>query len=111
MNRTTIMSLITECRKVLLEDIETELRNGKEEGNNTVSRDKPYDNAYFYILFVMFFYSFLALAVFYGGHVRPKNEKSKKDPYEEFMQVESSGEKLDPACGAVRFDFEEESLP
>uniref|UniRef100_A0A669PQZ2 Potassium voltage-gated channel subfamily E regulatory subunit 4 n=1 Tax=Phasianus colchicus TaxID=9054 RepID=A0A669PQZ2_PHACC len=46
---------------------------------------KPYDNAYFFILFVMLFYSFLALTVFFG-YVRSKKAISKKDPYQEFIE-------------------------
>uniref|UniRef100_A0A3Q1JUJ5 Uncharacterized protein n=1 Tax=Anabas testudineus TaxID=64144 RepID=A0A3Q1JUJ5_ANATE len=43
---------------------------------------KPYDNAHFFILFVMFFYAFLAMTLFkcFVG-----SDEEKKDPYEEFI--------------------------
>uniref|UniRef100_A0A672UUN5 Uncharacterized protein n=1 Tax=Strigops habroptila TaxID=2489341 RepID=A0A672UUN5_STRHB len=47
---------------------------------------KPYDNAYFFILFVMLFYSFLALTVFFG-YVRSKKAISKQDPYQEKVSL------------------------
>uniref|UniRef100_A0A452ILR6 Uncharacterized protein n=1 Tax=Gopherus agassizii TaxID=38772 RepID=A0A452ILR6_9SAUR len=40
-------------------------------GSKNEPKHKPYDNAYFFILFVMLFYSFLALTVFFG-YVRSK---------------------------------------
>uniref|UniRef100_A0A8C4P2J8 Uncharacterized protein n=1 Tax=Dromaius novaehollandiae TaxID=8790 RepID=A0A8C4P2J8_DRONO len=53
---------------------------------------KPYDNAYFFILFVMLFYSFLALTVFFG-YVRSKKAISKKDPYQEFIEDRNRNKK------------------
>uniref|UniRef100_A0A8C0VAU7 Uncharacterized protein n=1 Tax=Cyanistes caeruleus TaxID=156563 RepID=A0A8C0VAU7_CYACU len=53
---------------------------------------KPYDNAYFFILFVMLFYSFLALTVFFG-YVRSKKAVSKQDPYQEFIEDRNRNKK------------------
>lgn len=50
-------------------------------------KSKPYDNAYFFIFFVMLFYSFLALTVFLG-YSRSKKAISKKDLYQEFNETE-----------------------
>uniref|UniRef100_A0A8C4RXR3 Uncharacterized protein n=1 Tax=Erpetoichthys calabaricus TaxID=27687 RepID=A0A8C4RXR3_ERPCA len=115
MNQTLLEAVLEKCSRKLLKELEyvnegKDLEMGNE--NRTLAGKKttnPYDNAHFFILFVMFFYSFLALTVFFG-YVRTKNEKSKKDPYEEFMEAGPSCKKLNPACGAVKFDFEEESI-
>lgn len=50
-------------------------------------KSKPYDNAYFFIFFVMLFYSFLALTVFLG-YSCSKKAISKKDLYQEFNESE-----------------------
>ncbi|PKU45748.1 paired box protein pax-3 isoform x2 [Limosa lapponica baueri] len=71
---------------------------------------KPYDNAYFFILFVMLFYSFLALTVFFG-YVRSKKAISKKDPYQEFIEDRNRNKKWNMTRPVVvKFDFEEESI-
>lgn len=44
---------------------------------------KPYDNAHFFVFFVMLFYSFLPLTVFLGYSCF-KKAISKKDLYQEF---------------------------
>ncbi|CAB1460149.1 unnamed protein product [Pleuronectes platessa] len=69
------------------------------------SRDS-YDNAYFYILFVMIFYSVLATTLLkcLGS------EEEKKDPYEEFITTgQSSSQEFNTGPMAENFDFEEES--
>uniref|UniRef100_A0A493T4H6 Uncharacterized protein n=1 Tax=Anas platyrhynchos platyrhynchos TaxID=8840 RepID=A0A493T4H6_ANAPP len=85
MNQTALAALISQCVLQLLE------RNLDTRKNATEQKEpqyKPYDNAYFFILFVMLFYSFLALTVFFG-YVRSKKAISKKDPYqEEKMKVQ-----------------------
>ena len=48
-------------------------------------KSKPYDNAYFFVSFVMLFYSFLALTVF-SGYTCSKKAISKKDLYQEFNE-------------------------
>uniref|UniRef100_A0A8C2SZJ0 Uncharacterized protein n=1 Tax=Coturnix japonica TaxID=93934 RepID=A0A8C2SZJ0_COTJA len=78
----SLASLISQCVLRLLE------RNLDTKKNATEQKEpqyKPYDNAYFFILFVMLFYSFLALTVFFG-YVRSKKAISKKDPYQEFIE-------------------------
>uniref|UniRef100_A0A665TP04 Uncharacterized protein n=1 Tax=Echeneis naucrates TaxID=173247 RepID=A0A665TP04_ECHNA len=88
MNRTLLLSLLSRCQQIL-EDTAT------------------YDNAYFYILFVMCFYSFLAMTLF---KCFIDSDEEKKDPYEMFMSTrQSSTEKFNTGCMVEKFDFEEES--
>uniref|UniRef100_A0A8B9CPV6 Potassium voltage-gated channel subfamily E regulatory subunit 3 n=1 Tax=Anser brachyrhynchus TaxID=132585 RepID=A0A8B9CPV6_9AVES len=89
MNQTALASLISQCVLQLLE------RNLDTRKNATEQKEpqyKPYDNAYFFILFVMLFYSFLALTVFFG-YVRSKKAISKKDPYQEFIEDRNRNKK------------------
>lgn len=73
---------------------------------STTSFRETYDNAYFYILFVMVFYSFLAMTLFKCVG----SDEEKKDPYEEFMKTgQPPAHKLDAGRRADRFFFEEES--
>uniref|UniRef100_A0A3Q4HXC7 Uncharacterized protein n=1 Tax=Neolamprologus brichardi TaxID=32507 RepID=A0A3Q4HXC7_NEOBR len=51
---------------------------------STSSSRETYDNAHFYILFVMFFYSFLAMTLF---KCFIDSDEEKKDPYEEFIKT------------------------
>ncbi|XP_010120318.1 PREDICTED: potassium voltage-gated channel subfamily E member 3 [Chlamydotis macqueenii] len=107
MNQTALASLISQCVLRLLE------RNLDARKNATEQKEpqyKPYDNAYFFILFVMLFYSFLALTVFFG-YVRSKKAISKKDPYEEFIEDRNRNKKWNMTRPVVvKFDFEEESI-
>lgn len=48
-------------------------------------KSKPYDKAYFFVSFVMLFYSFLAFTVFWG-YSCSKKAISKKDLYQEFNE-------------------------
>ncbi|CAJ1072156.1 hypothetical protein KUCAC02_018092 [Xyrichtys novacula] len=65
------------------------------------------NNAYFYILFVMVFYSVLAMALF---KCLGSDEDEKKDPYEEFMSTgKPSTQKFNADHMEEKFDFEEES--
>uniref|UniRef100_A0A8C5JPF1 Uncharacterized protein n=1 Tax=Junco hyemalis TaxID=40217 RepID=A0A8C5JPF1_JUNHY len=89
MNQTALASLISQCVLQLLE------RNLDTRKNATEQKEpqyKPYDNAYFFILFVMLFYSFLALTVFFG-YVRSKKAVSKQDPYQEFIEDRNRNKK------------------
>ncbi|KAJ4936877.1 hypothetical protein JOQ06_001463 [Pogonophryne albipinna] len=68
------------------------------------SRDS-YDNAYFYILFVMIFYSFIAMGLF-----KCLGRDDKKDPYKEFISTgPPSTEKFNTGHMEEKFYFEEES--
>lgn len=106
MNQTALASLISQCVLQLLE------RNLGTKKNATEQKEpqyKPYDNAYFFILFVMLFYSFLALTVFFG-YVRSKKAISKKDPYQEFIEDRNRKKWNTARPVVVKLDFEEESI-
>ncbi|KAJ0058738.1 hypothetical protein NL108_000438 [Boleophthalmus pectinirostris] len=108
MNRTLFLSLLSKCQK-LLEDTDFDLSgrhvNSTESPATSVtssipSSRKTYDNAYFYILFVFFFYTFLAMTLF-----KCVLSEEKKDPYEDFINIQqSSGQKFN----IDKFDYEEE---
>lgn len=115
MNKTMLLALLTKCKDIILEEQDnhefflvniTAVTPSQPTVTNT-SR-KSYDNAYFYILFVMFIYSFLALAL-----VRSflQNEKMMKDPYEDSR---SSGDvtehKYSEGSTSGKFDFEDETI-
>ncbi|KAJ0011650.1 hypothetical protein NQD34_012625, partial [Periophthalmus magnuspinnatus] len=51
----------------------------------TTSPRKTYDSAYFYILFVFFFYTFLAMTLF-----KCVLSEEKKDPYEDIINTQQS---------------------
>ena len=73
---------------------------------STTSFRETYDNAYFYILFVMVFYSFLAITLLKCVG----SDEEKKDPYEEFTNTgRLSVHKLNAGRIAERFYFDEES--
>uniref|UniRef100_A0A4W6E2W8 Uncharacterized protein n=2 Tax=Lates TaxID=8186 RepID=A0A4W6E2W8_LATCA len=124
MNRTLLLSLLSRCQQIL-EDTGVNIDGHRI--NTTISSStvsslsstspasaasssstrETYDNAYFYILFVMLFYSFLAMTLFkcFIG-----SDEEKKDPYEEFMSTgQSSTQKFNTGCMAEKFYFEEES--
>lgn len=121
MNRTLLFSLLSGCQHIL-EDTGIDINEHQintTEFNSTSSplsstgpvsavssARETYDNAYFYILFVMCFYAFLATTLFkcLGS------DEEKKDPYEEFMSTgQSSTQKFNTGCMAEKFYFEEES--
>ncbi|GCB71619.1 hypothetical protein scyTo_0001635 [Scyliorhinus torazame] len=107
MNATALISLFDSCiTKILKESLDRGKTNGSRLNAtaSTRSQRKSDENSYFFVLFVMFFYSFLALTVFLG-HLRGKKKKSQADPYEEFMN-----EKESKSGSAFKFDFEEESI-
>uniref|UniRef100_A0A8C3I2C8 Uncharacterized protein n=1 Tax=Chrysemys picta bellii TaxID=8478 RepID=A0A8C3I2C8_CHRPI len=91
----SLASLILQC---ILQVLEGNLDTEKNATAKNEPKHKPYDNAYFFILFVMLFYSFLALTVFFG-YVRSKKAISKKDPYQEFIEDKDRSKKdLNQSC-------------
>ena len=72
--------------QLLERKLESEVKNAKEEKKKN-PKSKPYDNAYFFIFFVMLVYSFLALTVLLG-YSCSKKAISKKDLYQEFNESE-----------------------
>uniref|UniRef100_A0A3Q1BXD8 Uncharacterized protein n=2 Tax=Amphiprion TaxID=80969 RepID=A0A3Q1BXD8_AMPOC len=120
MNQTLLLSLLTRCRQILEDtdiDISGQLIN-RNVSNATVSplsninpvstsSRETYDNAYFYILFVMCFYSFLAMTLF---KCFITGDEEKKDSYEEFMSAgQPSTQTFNAGHMAEKFYFEEES--
>lgn len=115
MNQTQLLVLLARCRQAILKEIETNHQDSRDNVTTTAPTStslattsrRSYDNAYFYILFVMFFYSFLALTLFKGF---VQYDKSKKDPYKEFMtSTDSSKQKCNAGPAADQIDFEEEN--
>uniref|UniRef100_A0A8C1YCH3 Uncharacterized protein n=1 Tax=Cyprinus carpio TaxID=7962 RepID=A0A8C1YCH3_CYPCA len=115
MNHTLLLALLARCRQAILKEIETNHQDSQDNTNTTAptSTDlattsrRSYDNAYYYILFVMFFYSFLALTLFKGF---VQYDDGKKDPYKEFMtSTDSSKQKCNTGPAADKIDFEEEN--
>lgn len=118
-NRTLLLSLLSRCQQLLEDRSKGELLNATvssstvvppsstgPEAVSTTSFRETYDNAYFYILFVMVFYSFLAMTLFKCVG----SDEEKKDPYEEFLNTgRSSAQKVDAGRIAEKFYFEEES--
>uniref|UniRef100_A0A3P8WH77 Potassium voltage-gated channel subfamily E regulatory subunit 3 n=1 Tax=Cynoglossus semilaevis TaxID=244447 RepID=A0A3P8WH77_CYNSE len=116
MNRTLLLSLLSRCQQILenhTEDIGGRPTNTTD-SNSTVSPDlsrsgvstssrETYDNAYFYIMVVMFFYTFLAMSLF---KCFVSSDEDKKDPYEEFINTDQSSRQK---FNAEKFDFEDES--
>lgn len=106
-NQTLLLALLARCRQAILKEIEANHQVSQDNATATVSTSttsrRSYDNAYFYILFVMFFYSFLALTLFKGF------VKYDKDSYEEFMSsTDSSKQKYNTGPVTDKIDFEEE---
>ncbi|MEE6515458.1 hypothetical protein FKM82_024246 [Ascaphus truei] len=106
MNKTVLANLISKCVFQILEKPPEEAKNVTEEEQRQLM---PYDNSYFFILFVMLFYSFLALTVFFG-YMRSKKEV-QRDQYEEFMEGKDQAKKWRASRPVEKFDFEEESIP
>lgn len=123
MNRTLLLALLSRCQQIL-EDTGVDI-NGQHinmtvstttttvsplsstsPASTTSNSRETYDNAYFYILFVMLFYSFLAMTLFkcLGS------DEDKKDPYEEFISGgQTSTKKFNAGHMVEKFYFEEES--
>uniref|UniRef100_A0A3Q2G956 Uncharacterized protein n=1 Tax=Cyprinodon variegatus TaxID=28743 RepID=A0A3Q2G956_CYPVA len=99
MNRTLLLALLSRCRQIL-KDTSLDIHDTEKNGtfsHTTVSpiaknisafssSRETYDNAYFYILFVMLFYSLLAMTLF---KCFISSNEEKKDPYEEFIETRS----------------------
>lgn len=100
MNRTLLLALLSRCRKIILEELESSGCNRVHHNLNTTTipsssipmpittptpmAEDPWtscDNAYFYICFVIGFYSFLAMPLFKSF----ANSAQTEDPYKEFM--------------------------
>lgn len=116
MNQTILLALLTKCRQAILKEIEQNQDVTQKNATTTVlssttappkTTRQSYDNAYFYILFVMFFYSFLAVTLLKG---LVQHDKAKKDPYEEFMApMDSPEKKYKEGPFSKKIDFEEEN--
>lgn len=112
MNKTLLPTLLSQCRQVL-DDYKDKDYNHTLPGSTAVPMSgtgseaavstsrETYDNAYCYILFVMVFYSFLALTLFkcMGG------AEENADTSEEFI---NSGKPSAKGHMAEKFYFEEE---
>ncbi|RXN22964.1 Paired box Pax-3 [Labeo rohita] len=114
-NQTVLLALLDRCRQAILKEIETNYQDSQDNMTTTAPTStavattsrRTYDNAYCYILFVMFFYSFLALTLFKGF---VQYDEGKKEPYEEFMTpADSSKQKCNTGPTADKIDFEEEN--
>lgn len=122
MNRTLLLSLLAGCQQIL-EDTDSDASGHQTHGTVPSTAASPpsgtstasaistsretYDNAYFYILFVMVFYSFLAMTLF---KCFISSDEEKKDPYEEFISTgQTSTQTLNAGHMAEKFYFEEES--
>lgn len=111
-NKTMLHALLSKCKDVILEEqhnhenyLVNVTMDSPSQTTVTNSSRKSYDNAYFYILFVMFIYSFLALTLFRSFL---QNEKMMKDPYED-----SRSSKDATACKYYEdstSDFEDETI-
>uniref|UniRef100_A0A671LYR7 Uncharacterized protein n=1 Tax=Sinocyclocheilus anshuiensis TaxID=1608454 RepID=A0A671LYR7_9TELE len=114
-NQTLLLALLARCRQAILKEIETNHQDSRDNASTTAPTSaalattsmRSYDKAYFYILFVMIFYSFLALTLFKGF---VQYDEGKKDPYKEFMTpTDSSKQKSNAGPAADKIDFEEEN--
>lgn len=122
MNRTLLFFLLARCQQILKD---TDFNTSHHQINRTISKTTvsslsnstpvfstttsraTYDNAYFYIVFVMVFYSVLALTLFkcFAG-----SDEAKKDPHEEFTgSGQTSTQTFNAGHMAEKFYFEEES--
>ncbi|XP_041065446.1 potassium voltage-gated channel subfamily E member 3-like [Carcharodon carcharias] len=110
MNATALISLLNSCiSKILKGSLEKDKIDGSQLNAtaSTSTERKSEENSYFFVLFVMFFYSFLAFTIFLG-HLRAKKKKSQADPFEEFMnEKESKNEFPFQSGSAFKFDSEE----
>lgn len=113
-NKTKLLALLTKCKDILDEQDNHEnfLVNATTvnpcQKMVTNSSKKTYDNAYFYILFVMFIYPFLALTLF---RTFLQNEKTMKDPYEYSRSSADAIEHIySKGSTSGKFDFEDETI-
>lgn len=121
-NRTLLLPLLSRCRQIL-EDASVDISREQLKvtfssstvtpqpsirpvATSATSSREAYDNAYFYILFVVVFYSFLAMTLFkcIGS------DEEKKDPYEEFIRSKPPPtQKFNTGHIMDKFYFEEDS--
>lgn len=112
MNRIVLPTLLSQCRQVLddygdqdfnhtLPDTTAVPILGSTSQAAVSTSRESYDNAYCYILFVMVFYSFLALTLFKCMG----SEEENADPSEEFINSRKPSAK---GHMAEKFCFEEE---
>lgn len=107
LNRTLLRPLLSRCQQILEDGSEGDRVNATApSAAGAASFRDTYDNAYFYILFVMVFYSFLAMALFKCVG----SDEEKEGPYEEFVNSgRPSAQNPDAGRMADKFYFEEES--
>lgn len=113
MNKTMLLALLNKCKDIIVEeqdnheDFFVNLTTVTPSQTMVInSSRKSYDNAYFYILFVMFIYFFLALTLFRSFL---QNEKMMKNPFEDSS---NSADALKYSEGSTsgKFDFEDEMI-
>uniref|UniRef100_V9KT13 Potassium voltage-gated channel subfamily E member 3-like protein n=1 Tax=Callorhinchus milii TaxID=7868 RepID=V9KT13_CALMI len=108
MNKTAVFALLATCISKILKEPLDKGQVDEVHLNVTASEDPErnlYENSYFFVIFVMLFYSFLALTVFFG-YMRSKNQKFRKDPYEEYLEEKDSKKYV----SSFAFDLEDESM-
>ncbi|GAA6103450.1 potassium voltage-gated channel subfamily E member 3-like [Tachysurus ichikawai] len=116
MNKTMLLALLTKCKDVMSEEQDNHefflslnvTTVTPSHSAVTNSSRKSYDNAYFYILFVMFIYSFLALTL-----VRSflQNEKMMKDQYEDSRNsADATEHKYSEGSTSGNFYFGDETI-
>uniref|UniRef100_A0A672FF64 Uncharacterized protein n=1 Tax=Salarias fasciatus TaxID=181472 RepID=A0A672FF64_SALFA len=117
MNRTVLLSLLTRCRKVL-EDSgfntsgqqthtgAASVSNASQAANVSASREAS-DSSYLYIVFVMLFYSTLAMMLF---KCFISSDEEEKDSCEEFLSPgQPSTQTFNQGHMAEKLHFEEEN--
>lgn len=115
MNETMLFALLTKCKDVIMEEQHNHgsfsLNTTTVIPSQTTVTNLPresYDNAYFYILFVMFIYFLLALTLFRSFL---QNEKMTKDPYEDSKSsADATACKYSEDSTSGKFDFEDETI-
>lgn len=113
MNKTMLLALITKCKDIILEEQDNHENflvnvTTVSSSQTTNSSRKSYDNAYFYILFVMIIYSFLALTLFRSFL---QSEKMMTDPNEDSRSsADATTHKYSEDSTSGQFDFEDETI-
>lgn len=115
MNETVLLALLTKCKDVIMEQqhnhgsffVNVTTVNPSQATVTNLPR-KSYDNAYFYILFVMFIYFLLALTLFRSFL---RNEQTTKDPYEDSKSsADATACKYNEDSTSGKFGFEDETI-
>lgn len=115
MNKTMLLTLLTKCKDVILEEQDNHENFLVNATTVTLTQTtvinssrKSYDSAYFYILFVMFIYFFLALTLFRSFL---QNEKTMKDLSEDSRSsADAIAHKYSEDSTSGKFDFEDETI-